>query len=141
MAEGSSLEFQGEQILNDIEFQGERVGFSTPISIRGVISNSCQILSAHISLEGCVELQCGACTGMYKHKVDLSFEAGYKRFPDPEDPDVFKYQNDRVDFGEAVMEHILLSLPTRRRCLEDCKGICPGCGVDLNYDQCRCQII
>lgn len=137
--EGSSLDFQGEQILEDIEYQGESVGFFAPVKLKGTISNTNQILLAHISLEGCMELQCGACAGMYGHNIELSFEAVYKRFTDPEDPDAFIYQNDRIDFKDAVLEYILLEMPTRKRCKEDCMGLCPGCGVDLNLDQCRCQ--
>ena len=136
--EESSLDFQGEQVLEDIDFQGERVEFSTPVKLKGTISNTRQMLLAHISLEGCIKLQCGACAGMYDHNIELSFEAVYKRFMDPEDPDAFIYQNDRIDFKDAVLEYILLDLPTRRRCKEDCMGLCPGCGMDLNLDQCRC---
>jgi len=136
--EGSSLDFQGEQILEDIDFQGERVGFFAPINLKGTISNTNQMLLVQISLEGCIELQCGACAGMYEYNIGLSFEAVYRRFTDPEDPDIFTYQNDRIDFKDAVLEHILLDIPTRKRCMEDCKGICSGCGVDLNLDQCRC---
>lgn len=139
--EGSSLDFQGEQFLEDIEFQGECVEFFAPLILKGTISNTRQMLIAQISLEGCLKLQCGACTGMYEQKIELSFEAVYKRFADPEDPDVFTYQNDRINFKEAILEHILLNLPTRKRCREDCRGLCSGCGVDLNLSQCCCEIL
>jgi uncharacterized protein len=139
--EGSSLDFQGEQIHEDIEFQGECVGFFAPVKLKGTISNTGQMLLAQISLEGCLKLQCGACTGIYEQRIDLSFEAVYKRFASPEDPDVFTYQNDRIDFKEAVLEFILLNLPTRKRCRENCLGLCPDCGVDLNLNQCLCQIL
>lgn len=136
--EGASLDFQGEQPLENIEFQGEHIEFPSPLKLKGTISNTGQMLVAQISLEGCLKLQCGACTAMYEKKIDLSFEAVYKRFADSEDPDVFIYQNDRINFEEAVLEHVLLNLPTRKRCMQDCKGLCPGCGVDLNLSQCCC---
>jgi len=135
----ATLEFEGEQLLTDIEYQGERIGFVYPLRLKGVISNTGQMLLAKLSLEGFIELQCGACTKVYNDSIVLSFEAVYKRFKDTEDPDVFTYQNDRVDFHDAVLEYVLLNLPTRRRCREDCLGLCPRCGIDLNVDMCRCD--
>jgi uncharacterized protein len=137
--EGSSLDFRGEQFLEDIEFQGEHIEFPSPLKLKGTISNTSQMLLAQISLKGCVKLQCGACTRMYEEKIDLSFEAAYKRLAVSGDPDVFTYENDRIDFKEAVLEHILLTLLTRKRCMKECKGLCPGCGFDLNLSQCCCQ--
>ena len=44
-----------------------------------------------------------------------------------------------IDLTEAVQEQILLSLPLRPLCREDCKGLCPGCGEDLNKGACGCS--
>lgn len=49
------------------------------------------------------------------------------------------YEGGEIDFDEVVREQILLGLPTRLRCREDCKGLCPVCGADLNEAECGCQ--
>ncbi|MBR3755030.1 MAG: DUF177 domain-containing protein, partial [Clostridia bacterium] len=40
---------------------------------------------------------------------------------------------------ELVTEDILLGLPTRHLCKEDCKGVCQYCGKNLNHDSCSCS--
>jgi uncharacterized protein len=43
-----------------------------------------------------------------------------------------------IDVDEIVKEQILLAVPTRMLCREDCKGICPECGADRNKGDCNC---
>jgi uncharacterized protein len=43
-----------------------------------------------------------------------------------------------LDLTEAVREAIILSFPIRSVCRDDCRGLCPGCGVDLNTEACLC---
>ena len=44
-----------------------------------------------------------------------------------------------LDVDSIVREDVLLSLPTKHLCDEDCKGICAGCGVNLNEQECKCE--
>lgn len=44
-----------------------------------------------------------------------------------------------VDLEAVVREQLDLALPLRAVCSEECKGLCPGCGADLNHEACRCQ--
>lgn len=48
------------------------------------------------------------------------------------------YQGDSIDVGEFVHEYLVLALPIRFLCKEDCRGICPRCGKNLNEGNCRC---
>ncbi len=50
-----------------------------------------------------------------------------------------KVPEDIIDLTEDVREEILLSVPSRFKCSEDCKGLCPGCGADLNSERCKCR--
>ena len=47
--------------------------------------------------------------------------------------------NDKINLVEIVDEAILLNMPVSLLCQEDCKGICSGCGVNLNDDDCKCK--
>lgn len=44
-----------------------------------------------------------------------------------------------IDLNEEVRQEIILGLPIKILCKEDCKGLCLNCGVDLNKEQCKCQ--
>ena len=44
-----------------------------------------------------------------------------------------------MDLDDLVVSDILLSLPTKIICKEDCEGLCPSCGINRNVDTCECQ--
>ncbi|MCM8773191.1 MAG: DUF177 domain-containing protein [Candidatus Omnitrophica bacterium] len=46
---------------------------------------------------------------------------------------------DYLEIDNDVREEILLNFPMKVLCHNDCKGICPGCGVNLNYQVCKCK--
>jgi uncharacterized protein len=48
------------------------------------------------------------------------------------------YSGTEVDLTPLVYEQVLLALPTRPLCAEECRGLCPQCGANLNTGQCAC---
>ena len=44
-----------------------------------------------------------------------------------------------LDLVEVFRERVFLALPAKVLCAEDCRGLCPGCGADLNQELCRCS--
>jgi uncharacterized protein len=57
-----------------------------------------------------------------------------------EDLEFSLYEGDQIDLSPLIREQFLLSLPTRPICSEDCRGLCPKCGVNLNHIQCECTV-
>jgi uncharacterized protein len=57
------------------------------------------------------------------------------------DLDITYLSNDYVDLSEVLTEHLQLQVPFQPLCREDCKGICPQCGTDLNVGRCACAKI
>lgn len=53
--------------------------------------------------------------------------------------DLFPVRGGKVDLAVLLREQITLALPARVLCVANCKGLCPGCGVDLNHEACCCQ--
>jgi uncharacterized protein len=51
------------------------------------------------------------------------------------------YEESGLLLEDVVREQVLLSLPTRTLCKEDCKGLCPRCGQNLNLQTCSCNPI
>lgn len=63
-----------------------------------------------------------------------SVEAEEQDFTDEE-----VYQGKEIDLQPALREQVLLSIPPSPLCREDCNGLCPKCGQDLNLDDCGCD--
>jgi uncharacterized protein len=57
-----------------------------------------------------------------------------------EDLECSLYEGDQVDLSPLIREQVLLALPTRPLCQEDCRGLCPHCGANLNRTQCGCRV-
>jgi DUF177 domain-containing protein len=57
-----------------------------------------------------------------------------------EGPELSLYQGDEIDLAPLIREQMLLALPTQPLCREDCRGLCPLCGANLNNRQCDCRI-
>lgn len=56
-----------------------------------------------------------------------------------EDLDTEFFDGVTIDVDHIVTEQIFLALPQRPLCRPECKGLCPGCGADLNVESCRCE--
>jgi uncharacterized protein len=52
---------------------------------------------------------------------------------------IAEYRDDKIDLREVVREQLYLALPMKPLCREDCKGLCPVCGVNRNRETCTCQ--
>ena len=48
-------------------------------------------------------------------------------------------EDDEVDLDALTTTAFVLAMESKNLCSEDCKGICPGCGADLNVEPCRCK--
>ena len=49
------------------------------------------------------------------------------------------YENDEIDLGQLMQEQFYLALPMKPLCRDDCKGLCPECGTNLNRGTCDCK--
>ncbi len=49
------------------------------------------------------------------------------------------YEGDEIDLAPLITEQLLLALPSRALCREDCQGLCPRCGTNLNLRRCGCE--
>jgi uncharacterized protein len=96
--------------------------------------------SGHLS--GTVATNCRRCLSDLEVPVQEDVHLIYADADDAEadDVDVFHVdpRADDVDLRPAIREQWLLAVPAFPQCREDCKGLCPTCGADLNLGACSC---
>jgi len=96
-----------------------------------------------------LELQCARCLDPVPQPVDREFELLYRPLgadagrdelsvTDAE-AEIGYYQGEGVLLEDVLREQVLLALPLKAICREDCKGLCPQCGKNLNQEQCSCS--
>jgi len=118
----------------DDQFQNKQLRESTrgPLKIKFVISlvgNTNVRIKGEI--EGIFELVCDRCADSFfqnkKIELDEIFELSKKELSDR-----------LVDLDSKVRDIVVMSFPIKILCNENCKGICLGCGVNLNKEKCKC---
>ena len=67
-----------------------------------------------------------------------SWSAEDEREVQDEDLDTSYYRDDQIDLNELLREQFYLALPMKPLCREDCAGLCPQCGTNLNTGTCQC---
>jgi len=96
-----------------------------------------------------LELQCARCLEPVQQDVKREFELLYRPLgadagrdelsvTDAE-AEIGYYQGDGILLEDVLREQVLLALPLKVTCREDCKGLCPQCGKNLNEQQCSCS--
>ena len=129
----SDAEIEEMEVLNDpVKFEevlikGEYFGAGNDkVSLKGEVS-------------AVVTSRCAKCLEPVTIDLTAEIDAQYARMPDPEDPDLYPFEGSKVDLTDAARDALLLELPYRFLCSEDCKGLCSSCGVNLNLGTCTCQ--
>ena len=56
-----------------------------------------------------------------------------------DDLDVCYYEGDEIDLDPFVYDEIMLNVPIKPVCMEDCRGLCEKCGANRNYEECSCS--
>jgi uncharacterized protein len=97
-----------------------------------------------------LELPCSRCLEPYTLPVDQTFDLRYQphaqnagegeREIEEDDLTTAFYENDEIDLGQLIREQFYLALPMKPLCGDDCKGLCPVCGANLNRDACGCRL-
>jgi uncharacterized protein len=95
-----------------------------------------------------VELTCSRCLNQFSCPLKLNIEEEYfpttdvnsgASLPSSGDPDRFTIDERHVlDLTEALRQSAVLAIPMKPLCREDCAGLCPSCGRNLNLGPCNC---
>lgn len=97
----------------------------------------------HGRIEGDVALECSRCLTDASAHVSDETHVIFAESGDDEtdDPDVYRLDpNDReLDLRPVIREEWILAAPSFALCRDDCKGLCPRCGTDLNSGSCQCD--
>ena len=136
---GASLPFESQLDLSDLDFYGERP-FAHPVVIHGTVRNMADALLLEGSADTTLELVCDRCLKPFDQPKTVRYETMLAEELEDEDSDeILLLEDGAVDLGELARTVFILEMDTKTLCSEDCKGICPGCGVDLNQGTCVCK--
>jgi uncharacterized protein len=146
--EGSKGDFAHVYQPDELNPVDERVSLIAPAAVNGKIRLSGNEVFVNGHVETRAQVECDRCLKPVELPVNVDFTLEYISDSDyelsqaveltEEEMLVSVFDGSAIDVDEIVKEQILLAVPTRMLCREDCKGICPECGADRNTGECDC---
>ena len=115
--------------------------FTTPVILKGKIINRAGVVTINATADFVFESVCDRCAGQAKIKYSTPIEHTIvSELSNEEDSDDYiVVENMKLDLEKLTLEDIYLFLPSKILCSEECKGICPQCGTNLNEKSCDCK--
>jgi len=123
--------------------------FPQPLQVWLRLTRSLETFSVEGQIQGLIEGECCRCLAVARALVKAPLRILFQRkqasqeeleaLEETEEVEIIDPGGQQVDLRERLREAILLELPIRVYCREDCQGLCPQCGRDLNKGLCGCK--
>jgi uncharacterized protein len=135
----------------EIQFLEEKIWQAGPLRAVGsaeLLPNTGGEIRIRGRLSVRMESECDRCLEVAGYPLEVDFDLFYRpaaASPEgsevalkPGESEVDFYEGEGLELKVVLREQILLSLPMQRTCSENCKGICPACGMNRNRAECGC---
>ena len=138
-SEGLSASKEYDLDLKDMELDGCNP-FISPVKVRATAKNTTGVVSIRLETEFDYSRPCDRCLSevnshmsyTFNHKLIESLEEEYN-------DDYIETPNAILDLDDLVISDIILELPRKYLCKDDCQGLCKICGKNLNTGDCGCD--
>lgn len=125
------------RLVSDATVAGSATRKGEQIRLRGTIRTEVELLCDRCAAPRKAPLAVEFDTSFIPQEVEVGKQENVELLP--EDLGLSAYEGDAVDLDELVREQILLALPLRHLCREECKGLCQKCAANLNDKNCSCE--
>ena len=138
---GASVPFSVSVDLHDLLY-GQCYPVDEPVVAEGTVRNTAGVLVMKGQLHTTVHGICDRCAGAYEEEVTIPLDVVLvteMANEENEDENVFPLVSDSADLEDIVRTVFVLNFDPKLLCDPDCKGLCCGCGKNLNHEACACQ--
>ena len=127
--------------MGKVDFLGEEFIFTAPCKIEGAILNNTKSLELNAEVTGEAVVHCARCQKPITIEVKFPISEVLVREDGEisEDEDALVYSGHEVDLSDVLVNSFLMNVSGKYLCSDDCKGLCPHCGTDLNVSDCDCN--
>lgn len=136
---GASLPFDFSMDLSGEDFFGNHP-ITRPVQVEGTVRNIAGMLVLEGEAASLLDCICDRCMEPFQREMTVPLYALLaESLEGEEDEDIVLLEDGEADLGDLAYTAFILNMDTKTLCSEDCKGLCPGCGVNLNREACRCK--
>lgn len=147
--EEQSAKFAHTYGADELSLDDEYARLTEPPQIAGRINRSGHEVRLRGRITARAEVDCDRCLKVVTVPIETGYDVTYVPASDyveqstaelqEEDLALSVYEDELIDIDELVREQVLLAIPARALCTEDCKGLCPVCGANRNDTPCDCE--
>ena len=138
MGEVKSLPIDTELDFSQVEYQGI-CPITEPVRVVGAITVRAGVVQLSAKATFVYHGRCDRCLNTFERTYDVPLEhILVATLEDEENDDYILLDQYQLDLADLTMADILLELPYKSLCREDCRGLCPMCGKNLNEGLCGC---
>ena len=123
---------------DDFYFEGEKITYAEKVKVEGKTTIENEIIIFEANIKTSLNLNCSRCLETFIYPIDIDIEERFTNNDQNSTEEIVFVKGDTIDITEIVENAIISSLPIKRLCNEDCKGLCQVCGTNLNKETCSC---
>jgi uncharacterized protein len=134
---------------NELPLDDPEVRLVEPAEVSGRVRREGTEVALSGQLQAKLEVVCGRCLQPVELPISADFSERFVRTVSwaaeeqhelqPEDLNISVFDGEGLELDDLVREELLLAVPVNVLCRDDCKGLCPSCGIDRNLSQCQCE--
>ena len=137
--ENSTLPIEYSLDLSDVEHSGS-FPLKKPVLFNGTVSNKAGLVRFEATVNYIYEAPCDRCGVDTAKPVTVLVDKSLATAIEGEDSDtIITVPDMKLDVDELVYSEVILDVPSKHLCKEECKGICSMCGKNLNVEKCTCE--
>lgn len=135
--------------VSELPLDDMEVSLLEPASVSGRMRWDGKEVVLRGKLHAKVEVVCGRCLKPVELPITAEFNERFVRAVSwaaeeqhelqTEDLNIAVFDGEGIELDDLVREELLLAVPVNVLCREDCKGLCPSCGIDRNLSSCQCD--
>ena len=134
---GAALPFEAELDTDGLDFPAVRAYVGKPRAV-GRVTNEAGVLKLTGELTADMLCVCDRCGTEFDSRKTTALHATLVDEDDGENPELFLLEGTEIDLDEILRTNFVLDMESKFLCREDCKGLCPRCGKNLNLGPCGC---
>ena len=139
---GYRVPFRFDVTLDTMDVGTEKLAFCAPVIVQGMaISADGESVAVSLDVSTVFLQECVRCLSPVQTPFTLHISQLFTRgeIEEEEESEILPFSGDEIDLLPVINEGIVINAPVYVLCKQDCKGLCPTCGANLNEGNCGCN--
>lgn len=139
---------QGKDINFDVEFsldndliEDRNYQFLTPVTVKGTMNYQNDELDIDAKVNFKLLVVCDNCGESFEKDIQFDLSEKFLEQYESHTEEDYLIKQVCVEIDKPVTDNLLLNIPTKMLCKDDCKGLCAVCGKNKNFSTCNCDAL